>query len=134
MALPRVRVEIHPPREMPRIGSVLDELLKHDTSAEGGAVLFYVGRVKGRSRDGRKVAGLSFPYSIHDLEEKVNQALSLCPADSIISVEVHHMQGVAEPGEVVMIIGVLGITRMPAIECLKQIVNYVKELKHVELL
>lgn len=109
----------------------LDELcaslLSSDPERRGGALVIYVGVVKGLvggSRVSKLIYEVHADYTIESINRAINEVKAKLPG--VIDARVYHWEGARVPGEPAVVIAVLAVSREEAFEAARRILERVK--------
>jgi len=118
------------------IDNVIDDIMSSSRGSEIGAIVIYVGTVKGIS-DGFKVHELIFePYEPQTIKELCRIVDEWSKRDDLIDVKVILRTGRLKVGERILLIVVASKHRNIAFECAKEIIDKLKNqipLKKIEV-
>jgi len=105
---------------------------KSRSRVEVGGIGFFVGIVKGRSKDGRKVKAFEVKISEETEKAMLGMVRKVKEKHKVYEVNVQHSVGRLGVGEVVMTVAVAGRRRREVFRALEEIVNNVKEGSYLQ--
>lgn len=120
------KVGIHKKGEV-SLESILEEAHRNPSLEEAGAIVCFIGVVRGFSRDGRRVEGLEYEA----YEEEALPALDrirgeICRWEGIVDIYIHHVVDSFKVGEEVVYVVVVGRSREVVFPALSETVERVK--------
>ena len=109
--------------------TLIDVLKKHPESEKCGAIVFFIGIVRGQSRDGKKLTKLVYDSDIERAEkamEKIrNEMLKKYP--QVKELLIYHIVDELEVGEETIFIGAIGEHRKETFAAAKEALDRVKK-------
>ncbi len=111
-------------RELPSVEELFSEVSPED--GEAGAVVMFVGVVRGHSPGGRVYRLEYEAYEEMALREMEAIRAEALQAEGVKDVVIYHVLGTREPGDPVMLVAVAAEHRKEAFEAIAQVVNAVK--------
>ena len=109
------------------LSDVLEEIRGNPETSKAGAILVFIGVVRGETLDGRRVKKLS----IEAYEEGANRTIAkiiedLESREGIVDVQIHHLTGEFAVGEDLVYVAVAGGHREQVFTVLREAVNRYK--------
>lgn len=108
------------------LDDIVRELKSSETTGEAGAIVVFVGVVKGRV-EGEDVERLEYEVYEEKAVEKMEElAREICKRDGVYGVRIYHRVGIAPKGEDVVYVAVFGRGREDAFSNAWEIIDRVK--------